>query len=68
VLVPDLDELFVYPHCDAQPIGAFAGHLDREGAEAVFAPMVEMYADAPLNRPVYQAGESMLAAFPYFAA
>jgi hypothetical protein len=68
VLVPDLDELFVYPHCDAQPIGAFAGHLDREGAEAVFAPMVEMYADAPLNRPVYQAGQSMLAAFPYFDA
>ena len=28
--------------------------------------MVEMYADAPLNSTAYQAGQSMLAAFPYF--
>ena len=68
VLVPDLDELFVYPHCDAQALGAFTDHLTREGAEAVFAPMVEMYADARLDEPVYQPGASMLAAFPFFDA
>jgi hypothetical protein len=68
VLVPDLDELFVYPHCDTRTLDAFTAHLDREGAEAVFAPMVEMYADAPLDEPVYQAGGSMLAAFPHFDA
>ena len=67
-LVPDLDELFVFPHCDRRAVGALADHLDREGAEAVFAPMVEMYADAPLDQTVYEPGQSMLAAFPYFDA
>jgi hypothetical protein len=66
VLVPDIDELFVYPHCGRRAIGAFAAHLDREGAEAVFAPMVEMYADSPIDRTQYQPGESMLAACPFF--
>ena len=68
VVVPDLDELFVYPHCDFRRIDALAAHLDCEGAEAMFTPMVEMYADAPLNRVVYQPGQSMLAAFPFFDA
>jgi hypothetical protein len=68
VLLPDLDELFVYPHCETQPLSALAAHLEGEGAEAVFAPMVEMYADAPLDAAVYQPGQSMLSAFPYFDA
>jgi hypothetical protein len=68
VVVPDLDELFVFPHCDVRQLGAFTDHLEREGAEAVFAPMVEMYADAPLDSSIYQAGASMLASFPYFDA
>jgi Glycosyl transferase family 2 len=68
VLLPDLDELFVYPQCDGRGIAAFAAHLDEEGAEAVFAPMVEMYADARLDDTVYQPGQSLLAAFPYFDA
>jgi hypothetical protein len=68
IVLPDLDELFVYPHCEAQPLSALAAHLEGEGAEAVFAPMVEMYADAALNATVYRPGQSMLAAFPYFDA
>ena len=66
VLAPDLDELFVYPHCDTQSLSSLCAHLDQEGAEALFAPMVEMYADAPLDQPVYRPGASMLAAYPYF--
>jgi Glycosyl transferase family 2 len=66
VLVPDMDELFVFPHSDSARLDAFIAHLGREGAQAVFAPMVEMYADAPLDSPVYQPGASMLAAFPFF--
>jgi hypothetical protein len=68
VIVPDVDELFVYPHCEARSLSAFTSHLDGEGAEAVFAPMVEMYADAPLDKAVYQPGASMLATFPFFDA
>jgi hypothetical protein len=68
VMAPDLDELFVYPHCDSRPIDSLVMHLEREGAEAVFAPMVEMYSDSPFDATVYQPGQSMLAAFPYFDA
>jgi hypothetical protein len=68
VLVPDLDELFVYPHCDARSIADLAAHLERGGAEALFTPMVELYADAPLDAAAYQPGQSMLAAFPFFDA
>jgi hypothetical protein len=66
VMVPDLDELLVYPHCDRCSIGALAAHLEEEGSEAVFAPMVDMYADAPLDQISFQPGQSMLATFPYF--
>jgi hypothetical protein len=68
VLVPDLDELFVYPHSDARSVADLAAHLDSEGAEALFTPMVEMYADAPLDAVPYQPGQSMLAAFSFFDA
>lgn len=68
VLVPDIDELFVYPHCDTRPLADLVAHLEREGAEALFTPMVEMYADAPLDRTVYTQGQSMLDAFPFFDA
>jgi len=43
-LVLDLDELFVYPHYDRRPISKFIDYLNIEKADAVFAPMVEMYA------------------------
>jgi hypothetical protein len=66
VLLPDMDELFVYPFCDRSDIGRLTDCLDREGAQAVFAPMVEMYADAPLDRRIYQPGESMLETYPFF--
>lgn len=68
VLVPDLDELFIFPFCERRPLASFTAHLDREGAEAVFTPMIDMYADAPLTRALYWPGDSMLAAFPYFDA
>jgi hypothetical protein len=68
VLVPDMDELFVFPFCERRSLSSFIAHLDQEGAEAVFAPMVDMYADAPLTRALYWPGDSMLAAFPFFDA
>jgi Glycosyl transferase family 2 len=68
VLVPDLDELLIFPFCDRRSLASFTAHLDREGAEAVFTPMIDMYADAPLTRALYWPGDSMLAAFPYFDA
>ncbi len=66
VVLPDIDELFVYPHCDTRSIDDLTDYLDSEGAQAVFAPMVEMYADAPLDSTSYRQGGSMLAAFPFF--
>jgi hypothetical protein len=66
VILPDIDELFVYPHHDTHSVNDLTKYLRREGAEAVFAPMVEMYAGAPLDSTSYRPGDSMLAAFPFF--
>jgi hypothetical protein len=66
VILPDMDELFVYPFHDTRGVSDLTAYLELEGAEAVFAPMVEMYADAPLDQSCYRRGESMLAAYPFF--
>ncbi len=68
VLLMDLDELFVYPHCDSRFVDRFIDHLDSEGAEAVFAPMVEMYADDDKVSYSHSAGQSLVQAFPFFDA
>jgi Glycosyl transferase family 2 len=68
VLVPDLDELFVYPHCDIRSLGSFTAHIEQEGAQAAFSPMIDMYADAPLDRVTYEPGTSMVEACPFFDA
>ena len=48
VLAPDLDEHFVYPGWPHLTLEPLLRHWERQGHEAVFAPMVDMYADRPL--------------------
>lgn len=62
----DVDELFVYPHCETRLLPTLLDYLEREGAEAMFAPMVDMYAAEALGAARYQPGQSMLVAFPWF--
>ncbi|MFA5121654.1 glycosyltransferase family 2 protein [Zavarzinia sp.] len=66
LLFSDIDELLVYPGCESRPLGRLLDHLEAQGAEALFTPMVDMYAAEALDRSAYRRGESMLEHFPWF--
>ncbi len=68
VLLPDLDEHFVFAGMETQPLAAYLAALDAEGAEAVLTVMIDMYADRPLRDHVYpqDASQTLLQAFPCF--
>ncbi|MCB2051864.1 MAG: glycosyltransferase family 2 protein [Novosphingobium sp.] len=68
VLLPDLDEHFVFAGMEDQPLAAYLAALEAEGAEAVLTVMIDMYADLPLSDHVYprDATQTLLQAFPWF--
>jgi len=66
ILALDIDELFVYPGWPEKTLPRFIEECKREGAAAVFAPMVDMYSNRPLSDLDYQAGNSLIEVCPYF--
>ncbi len=64
-LVPDIDEHLVWAGWPQRGFGALIESLEAEGGEALYATMVDMYADAPLAEHVYGGGD-LRAAFPFF--
>ena len=67
-LVVDADEALVYPHVERLSLKTLTRHLDARRAEALFAPMLDMYPDVALDRCSYAAGESLIERFPWFDA
>lgn len=65
-LLLDADELFVYPHAAPGSLPALCHWLDEQGFEGMFATMVDMYANQPLMKIAYQAGQPLEQACPYF--
>jgi hypothetical protein len=65
-LTVDGDEALVYPHAETLPLKRLTRYLDAIGAEAMLAPMLDMYADAPLDAVTYAPGQSLIEAFPWF--
>ncbi|MBU1211704.1 MAG: glycosyltransferase family 2 protein [Alphaproteobacteria bacterium] len=66
VLTVDADEFLVYPNCEEAQIGALASYLESRSATAMRAPLLDMYHDGALRDVRYEAGDDILAAFPYF--
>lgn len=66
VLTLDADELFVFPDYERRSLHELVGYLDATGADALRAPMIDMYGDGPLSQATYYAGENMISIFPYF--
>ena len=56
VLVPDIDEHFVYVDAETRGLQALVQSLEAEGAEALLTLMIDMYADQPLKDHVYRGG------------
>ncbi len=65
VLLPDIDEHFVYPFMDVCNVDSLIEQIESEGAQALFTVMVDMYADKPLKDHIFK-GENLIEAFPIF--
>jgi tetratricopeptide (TPR) repeat protein len=67
-LTIDADEVLVYPHAESLPLKGLTAWLDAVDAEAFVAPMIDMYAEAPLDEVAYEPCQSLIEAFPWFDA
>jgi hypothetical protein len=67
-LAIDADEVLVYPHCETAPLPVLIDHLDRSGAGALAAPMLDLHAEQSLDDVRYQPGQSLIETFPWFDA
>ena len=65
-LLPDIDEHFVYSGMEYRDLSCFIEDLEKEGSNAVFAIMIDMYDDRPLAEHEYGGGGCMADSFPYF--
>ena len=43
VLIVDVDELFIYPHCDTRPLRALTDWLDAQGQRSFGALLLDLY-------------------------
>jgi len=65
-LVLDADELFVFPGYETTPLAEFLDWVAKNGADAVAAPMLDMYPQDSIGRIGYQPGVSLLKTCPWF--
>lgn len=62
----DADELFRYPGMEDLSLRDFCSFLDREHADGLFAPMVDMYSCDPVSKIELGPNYELLDVFPYF--
>ena len=65
-LILDADELFVFPGYEQTPLPDFVSWVAQSGANAVAAPMLDMYSKGPVANVGYQLGASLLETCPWF--
>jgi hypothetical protein len=66
VLLPDVDEFLVWHDMARRRLDDVVRDLENDSADALFAVMVDMYADRAIEDHVLAPGESPATAFPYF--
>ena len=62
----DADELLVYPGSEKVCLKTLCAYLDETGAQAMIAPLLDMYSDGPITEAQYTDGQSFIDAAPYF--
>jgi predicted Zn-dependent protease len=65
-LTVDVDEVLAYPHAERLGFKQLTAHLDRQGAQGLFAFMLDMYAEQGLHEAEYRPGDSPLRLCPCF--
>ncbi len=65
-LTVDVDEVLAYPHAERLGLRGLTEHLDRQGAQALFTFMLDMYAEDSLHEVAYRSGDHPLDLCPCF--
>ena len=65
-LVADADELLVYPGCETMKLPEFCALLDKEGSDAVFCYLLDMYPNSNLSEAVCVPGKPFYEICNYF--
>jgi len=65
-LTVDCDELFVYHCAETRSISELCDYLERRGARAVIAPLVDFYSALSIEETAYKPGTPFLSTCPYF--
>ncbi len=66
VIVPDADEILVWPGSETDSIKRLTGWFDSIGAETLVMLMIDMYSDKPFGQIGYLPGAPFLDYSPYF--
>lgn len=67
-LIVDVDEFFVYPHCDTRPINALTDWLDKSSIKSFGAMLLDMYPDESLENQSYKDGQNPFDILTHFDA
>ncbi len=65
-LTIDPDEFLVYPHMENRNLKGLTSYLDANHNKSLYAPLIDMYSDKPVNETYYKAGDEPLKVCPYF--
>lgn len=65
-LVVDVDEFFVYPHCDTRPLRALTDWLDAGKIRSFGTMLLDLYPDKAIEKTAYAAGENPIQSAPFF--
>lgn len=68
VLVVDVDEFFVYPHCDARPLRALTDWLDSSSVKSFGTVLIDMYPRGKVEETFCEEGKNPMRATPFFDA
>lgn len=65
-MVVDVDEFFVFPHCDTRPINALTDWLDASSIRSFGTLLLDLYPKQNLSDVVYNEGDDPIETAPYF--
>jgi hypothetical protein len=68
ILCVDVDEFFVYPHCDTRPLGALTDWLDACSVRSFGTLLLDMYPKGKIQDARYHDGDDPIRTAPYFDA
>lgn len=62
----DVDELLVYPGCEGMPLPVLTRAMDEDGAEGLYAFMLDFYSPRLFDATPYEPGTPFTTAHPHF--